>query len=367
MIFRTHKNTLKCYGHIWSGDGVSFMSAFEELEANYNDIEIRLHTYGGSVIDGNLMFNAINKSKSKVTIVVEGLAASMGSVLLVSTPYVKIVENGYIMVHAPSGGGPGTAKDLSNFAKLLNAIEINFIEKLAKRTGKTNKEAAKLMDGDNWIDAKEALQMGLVNEVIPAVTDTPLTIKEPQDLGELEVFNAYATLMINPAEHPKTKTNMKQLLITALALSAVNTESSDTAVIEAVKAEINGLKTKLSDAETAKVEAENKLNTYKEEQVNNIVNAYAKANNLSDEKKQVYAKIGKTSGVEALQEILGDPKANGQAPNISGMIQNQSPNTGARADWDWDKYQKEDPRALEQMAEDNPEAYTALFNKKYQK
>jgi ATP-dependent Clp endopeptidase proteolytic subunit ClpP len=337
------------------------------MQQDYNNVEIRLHTYGGSVVDGNLMYNAINKATAKVEMIIEGLAASMGSILLTATPNVKIVENGYIMIHAPSGGGPGTAKDLTQFAKLLKAMETNFVTKLKERTGKPQKEVEALMDGNNWIDAQEAKKIGLVTDVIPSVTQTPLEITEPEDFGELEVFNAYAGLMTSEISNTqKPEINMKQLIITALALAAVTNESSDTAVMAAVNEKFKNLEDELKKANEAKTTAEASLVTFKEKQVNDLVEAYAKKAKLSQEKKEVYATIGKTSGMEALMSIMGDVPAQG-APGIGNMIQSQKPANDARANWDWEKYQKEDPRGLETLATENPEAYNELFNAKYQK
>ena len=57
MIISTNKNTLKAYGTIWDGDGSYFVSCFQQLERVFDDITVRIHTSGGSVFDGNLIYN----------------------------------------------------------------------------------------------------------------------------------------------------------------------------------------------------------------------------------------------------------------------------------------------------------------------
>lgn len=367
MIFRSEKNTLRCYGTIWNGDGINFMYEFERLQQSYSEVTLKLHTYGGSVFDGNLMYNAINKAKAKVTIEIEGLAASMGAFLLMATPDVKIVENGFIMIHAPRSGSSGTSSELKKRAKLLDKMQENFVSKLQERTGLTAAKAKAYMDGDNWIDAKEALALGIVTEIIEVVTTPKIGLDEPSSLGELEVYNAYASLISKQVNNPKHNTTMKQLLITAFALAAVTAESSDTAVMEALQEKFNGLKQGKDTAEASLAKAEKKLNDFKENQVSQLVEAYAKENKLSEDKKNVFMNIGKTSGIEALQAVLENTKPTSQSPGIGNMIQNGKPGDGARADWDWDKWQKEDPRGLEALAENNMEAWEELFNQKYNK
>lgn len=370
MLFTSNKNELKCYGRIYNGDGVDFIYYFENLQKNNDEIIIRLHTYGGSVIDGNLMFNAINQSKAKVQIIVEGLAASMGAILLMATPNVKIAENAYVMIHAPSGGVQGTAKDLKNSAKLLEAMENNFISKLIGRTGKSRKEVEALMVGDHWFDASQALAMGLVQEIIPAKSVAAIPIDEPQNIGELEVFNAYASLLVEDIPTTSNVNNlnndneMKQLIITAFALAAVTAESSDTAVLEALKGKFKELEKEKENAVNAQNELKQTLENYQEEQINTVIEAHAKTHTLTDEKKEIFRKIGKTSGVEALMAVLDNqPTA---APNINDMIK-KGKGDGARANWTWDEWQEKDPRGLEALAVENKEAYQKLYNEKYKK
>ncbi|MGQ1928339.1 head maturation protease, ClpP-related [Ornithobacterium rhinotracheale] len=373
MLFTSQGNELKCYGRIYNGDGVDFIYYFENLQKNNDEIIIRLHTYGGSVIDGNLMFNAINQSKAKVQIIVEGLAASMGAILLMATPHVKMAENAFVMIHAPSGGVQGTAKDLKNIAKLLEAMENNFISKLIGRTGKTRKEIEALMVGDHWFDASQALTMGLVQEVIPAKSTMAIPIDEPQNIGELEVFNAFASLLVKDMPTAQNETinkqntdkDMKQLIITAFALAAVTSESSDTAVLEALKGKFKELEKEKDTALNAQNELKQKLETFQNEQINAVIEAHAKTHTLTDEKKEIFQKIGKTSGVDALIAVL-DNQTKASAPNINGLI-NKGQGDGARANWSWDEWQEKDPRGLEALAKENTEAYQKLYNEKYKK
>lgn len=360
MIISTNKNILKAYGTIWDGDGSYFVSCFGQLERVFDDITVRIHTPGGSVFDGNLIYNALNTSKANVTIIIDGIAASMGSIIMLSRQQVKIVENGYVMIHAPHVYSGGTALDLEQQAGLLRKIEANFIEKLVSKTGKTKEEASKWLVGDNWFDAQDCLEMGLVNEIIPAIIETDLPA-EPAQMQQQEVFNAYACLLTHneiKSKNFNTNSDMKQPLITALGLVGVTAQSSDTAIIEAITAE-------LKKEKDAKATAENALAEFREKQITAVLDEAEKAGTLKKEQREVYANIGKNAGIDSLLAVLGNNKP--AAPNLNGLIQTGTASTEARAEWDFDKWQKEDPKGLEQKAKTDPATFNKLFNAKYNK
>lgn len=362
MIIKTHKNTLTAYGTIWSGDGQYFVESLNRLERDYSEITVHLHTPGGSVFDGNLIYNALNKSKSVIHIVIDGIAASMGAIIILSAKKVSIVENGYLMIHAPSSYSGGQAKDFENQAKLLRSIEKNFLEKLSARTGKPIKEVEKWLVGDNWFDATEAKKLGLVTDIIPTQTATLFPVENPSQMEQQDVYNAYACLLTSMSVTNKTDNTMKLALIQALALSALTAESSDTAVIQAVQERIN-------EEKSAREKAENELNAFKEAQIEAVLEAAIKEKKIAETQKEVYQKIAQTSGIEALNVVLANAgskePAKAQAPNITDLIQKKQ-NT-ANASWTFDEWQKNDPKGLEKMSVENPEEFKRLFNAKYKR
>lgn len=361
MIVKSNKNTLTAYGTIWNGDGREFIAELSRLEQEYTDITVHLHTQGGSVFDGNLIYNAINKSKSVIHIVVDGIAASMGAIITLSANKVSIVENGYFMIHAPSSYSGGSADTFEKQAKLLRSIEKNFIEKLSARTGKPVKEVARWLVGDNWFDAQEAKRLGLVTDIIPARTATLLPVDNPSNRLPQDVYNAYASLLCNLKNvNINLIQNMKQTLISALALQSVTAESSDTAVIQAVQ-EL------LDNEKKARLSAENELDAFRKEQIKAVIEGAVKDGKIKDGQKEVFQKIAETSGVESLGVVLDSIKAaNTRAPNIGELLKGKS-GVDARTNWDFDQWQKEDPKALEKMSVEDPERFKKLFNGKYKK
>lgn len=376
MILARENNELYLLGTIWSGDGMWFVSELSRMEKQYNDITIKIHTYGGSVFDGNIMCNAIEGSKANITIEVIGIAASMGAILTMSSKNVKIVENGFLMLHAPHSYTSGDAQTHESTAKLLRSMESQFLKKLSIRLNEPTDAVRKYIQGDNWVDAEEALKLGLVSEIIPSQVEPIIPIDRPENLGEIEVYNRFCAILTqtpkmtlqntpNATEQNNLDTDiqMKQLLITAFALQLTE-QSSDTAVVGALKDKFKALEDDLKTAQASKTEAENQLQEYESKRIEAMI----KEAHIPEEQKEIYQKIGKTSGVEALAEVLKD-KQKPQAPNLSAMVQAGGSNAVAsgRENWDFDTWQKEDPQGLEKLSQEDKEKFQELFNAKYKK
>ena len=166
MEFTTNKNIITAYGNIEDGDGIKFSNLFDKVESTNAEIILKLHTYGGSVFDGNIIYNAISNSSANVIIHIVGIAASMGAVISLASNTVLMAENGYLMIHAPSGGTNGTASDHENNINLLRSMETNFISKLIEKTGKVEQDIKPWLIGDNWFDASHALNEGLKTGIL---------------------------------------------------------------------------------------------------------------------------------------------------------------------------------------------------------
>lgn len=367
MIFRVEENTITAYGYIWDGDGMEFSLLLSGLEKQHTDITLKLHTYGGSVFDGNIMYNALRSSKANIRIKIVGIAASMGAVIAMSRPNVEMAENGFLMIHAPSGYVNGTAADLESNAKLLRSIEANFSKKLIERTGKTEKQVNKWLEGDNWFEASEALEEGLISSIIEPEADTD--IFDPEQLGEVEVYNRFVALLLPDNDKFKNNHKMKKPLIEALQLQGVNEQSSDTAVIDAVKSHVAAVTAQLQADLDVEKRAKKALEDGAQAQFDAVVNptldAAIKAGKITAEQKPTYYGIAKASGIEALNTVLGNISQ--RNPIVAGVVTGKPGANAGREGWDFDKWQKEDPRGFEALAKSDPESFAEIVKSKYQK
>jgi ATP-dependent Clp endopeptidase proteolytic subunit ClpP len=373
MIFQVQQNSITAYGQIWEGNGMEFVSLFSQLEAQYNQIIVKLHSYGGSVFDGNLIYNTIQNSKKNIDLQIIGIAASMAAIISQSRKDKKpsMVRNGFMMIHAPSGSTYGSALDHENNAKLMRSMERNFTKLLATSISKPENYVSKWMSGDNWFDAEQALKEGLISAIIEPESDTITAGLNPKELGAEAMYYQF-TALLNP-ENPQINLdhNMKKPIIEALALQGVNEQSSDTAVIEAVKkhfeAQNNILQGQLDAEITKRKEAEKKLADQGKAAITAELDQAKKEGKITAEQMPTYEGIATASGIEALKTVLKAIPARqtitGQMPNAGGK------NTAAvgRETWDWDKWQKEDPKGFEALSKENPEEWQALYNQKFKK
>ncbi|AMO19221.1 Clp protease ClpP [Flavobacterium columnare] len=374
MIFQVQDNTIIAYGVIYDGNGMEFVSLFSQLEGKYSQITVKMHSYGGSVFDGNLIYNTIQNSKKDIDFIIIGIAASMAAIISQSRKdkKPKMVRNGFMMIHAPSGSTYGGALDHENNAKLLRSIENTLVQTLSSSLSKPKAYVAKWMVGDNWFDAEEALKEGLISEIIDAESETLTASLNPKELGAEGMYYQF-TALVNP-ENSKINldTDMKKPLIEALGLQGVTAESSDTAIIDAVRKHYEGktskLETDLAEAKKKQKEAEDKLGEQGKAAITAVLEQAKKDGKITAEQTATYEAIGTTSGIEALNTVLAAIPA--RRP-ITSQISNAGGNAGnapvGRETWDWDKWQKEDPKGFEALSKENPEAWTALYDQKYKK
>jgi ATP-dependent Clp protease protease subunit len=126
-----------------------------------------INSPGGVVTSGMAIYDTMQYIRSPVSTVCIGMAASMGSFLLMAgEPGHRIaLPNARIMVHQPSGGFRGQASDIERHAEDIIKTKKRLNELYAKHTGKTVEEIERALDRDNFLTAEESLSFGLIDHV----------------------------------------------------------------------------------------------------------------------------------------------------------------------------------------------------------
>ncbi len=135
---------------------------------NHDDIYIYINSPGGQVTSGMAIYDTINYIKSDVRTIVIGMAASMGAFLLASGTKGKryALPNAEVMIHQVLGGTQGQATDIKIHAEHILKMKKKLNEILATNTGKSIKQITKDCERDNYMNAKEALNYGLIDEIL---------------------------------------------------------------------------------------------------------------------------------------------------------------------------------------------------------
>ena len=146
--------------------GVSAQSVVDQIRAmDAPEINVRINCRGGMVFEGIAIYNALRLHKANVHISIEGLAASIASVIAMAGDTVTIAENAMMMIHNPYGWATGDAEAMRKTAEVMDKIADSIAVSYTARTGKSIEELKALMDAETWFTAQEALGMGLVDQI----------------------------------------------------------------------------------------------------------------------------------------------------------------------------------------------------------
>ena len=141
-----------------------FIGDLKRVPADH-EIVLKIHSPGGEVFDGNAIFNALKRHPGGVTVQIEGLAASMATVISLAGAPVKMAANGFYMIHNPWGVAMGDADEMRDQAALLEKIREGMIAAYASKSGQEPEQIAAWMDAETWFSAEEAQAAGFVDEV----------------------------------------------------------------------------------------------------------------------------------------------------------------------------------------------------------
>lgn len=141
---------------------------FLESENPDKDIFLYINSPGGSVSAGLSVFDTMNWIKPDVSTLCMGMAASMGSFLLMAGAKGKRIAlpNSKVMIHQPSGGAQGQATDIEIHAREILKTREQLNRIYAERTGQPVEKIAADMERDRYMSATEALDYGLVDQVL---------------------------------------------------------------------------------------------------------------------------------------------------------------------------------------------------------
>ena len=357
------------YGEIYpygENSATAFIARFDEARKGADEVDVYVHTKGGDVTEGTLMYNHIKTCDIPVNIYIVGVCCSMGTILMMAATRVYMCENSYLMVHAPQGGCFGTAAMMDKAAKGLRGMEKNFKKVYAAKTGKSEKEIEELLVGDNWFTAQEAAEAKLIDGIVaPIATDVTQPVEELKTQTPTALYNLFsASACLSGGDdnrdfsnNNKTENEMDKVgLITTFGLTGVTAQSSDEDVTKAIKAQLDAANERAENAEKTAKEAEKKR----------ITDAVAKAvdeKKITEKQKETYVAIGEKNGYDTLVAVLSGIKPVPSLVEVArgGAAGGAGGGVAARASWTWEQWQKEDPRGLEAMAKSDPEAFKTLY------
>ena len=143
-------------------------------ENTVEELEVEIHSPGGSVLDGYRIYSAIKELRSRgvyVTAKINTLAASMASVIAMAADKITIASTGRMMIHEVSTSVQGDAATIRKAADLAEQLSVEIANIYAERTGKPSAEIREMMKKETWISAKDAVENKFADEIFDKKTN----------------------------------------------------------------------------------------------------------------------------------------------------------------------------------------------------
>jgi ATP-dependent Clp protease, protease subunit len=151
----------------WTGEGTTAKQFAEDLEAagKISKIHLRVNSPGGSVFDGLAIYNTLLSHGAKVTAQVDGLAASIASVIIMAASEISMGDNAMLMIHNPWTSVQGDSNDMRKMAETMDKVKVSMVTAYRRHTKKTVDEVGAIMDEETWMTADEAVSEGFAESV----------------------------------------------------------------------------------------------------------------------------------------------------------------------------------------------------------
>jgi ATP-dependent Clp endopeptidase proteolytic subunit ClpP len=155
------------YGAVGAKDELDAKSVVKRVTtyAEEEELEVRINSAGGSVFDGMAIYNTLRTRAGNVRVHVDGLAASIASVIAMAGKEIVMEPGAMMMIHNPWNITVGDADDHRQSAELLDKVRDSLVSAYERRTGLTRNELVTLMDQETWMSAEEAVAFGFADRV----------------------------------------------------------------------------------------------------------------------------------------------------------------------------------------------------------
>jgi ATP-dependent protease ClpP protease subunit len=218
-------------GDYFWGDGITATSVVEQLsQINGGTLDVRINSDGGVVSDGLAIYNALRSHPAEVTVTIDGVAASIASLIAQAGKVRRVYRNSTMMIHGPMSGSFGFADDLRDAAAMLDTISASMLSSYTARATAPDEVAGWLADRrDHWLTAQQIVDAGLADEIIDIADDNSAA---PNDMAAAASLLSFVqALSCNPGSAVTAALRHKiQTTVTASAFASLQ-EAHQRAVI----------------------------------------------------------------------------------------------------------------------------------------
>lgn len=173
-------------GQTFFSDGVSATQFKNDLRAlgAVTAIDLRINSEGGDVFEGRTIYSLLSEHKARITVFVDGLAASIASLIAMAGDEIRMGDGTFLMIHNAWSVAIGDAQEMQRTAALLDSVSNTLIDTYAARTKNTREQIKTWMDAETWMTAQEAVTNGFANSVTEPVR-VAASVRRPESFKHL--------------------------------------------------------------------------------------------------------------------------------------------------------------------------------------
>jgi len=197
----------------WYGDEVTPKAFKQELNQSKGDITVWINSPGGCVFAASQIYNMLMDYKGKVTVKIDGIAASAASVIAMAGEEVLISPTGLMMIHNPMTIAFGGAEEMEKAKAMLSEVKESIINAYEIKTNITRTKLSHFMDAETWFNAKKAVELGFADKILFSEHEIDSPLSEGVSFSNKTVTNSLINKLqqTKTIEQPENKTSISQL------------------------------------------------------------------------------------------------------------------------------------------------------------
>lgn len=150
----------------WFDDDVTPQLFKDELNAGSGDITVWINSPGGDCVAAAQIYNMLSNYKGKVTVKIDGIAASAASVIAMAGDTVLVSPVSMLMIHNPATMAWGDHAEMQKAMDMLSEVKESIINAYVLKTGLSRPKLSHLMDAETWMDANKAVELGFADDIM---------------------------------------------------------------------------------------------------------------------------------------------------------------------------------------------------------
>lgn len=321
----------------WFEDEVSPKMFREELAQHPGALTVRINSPGGDVSAGVAMYNMLNEHEGEVTVKVDGIAASIASLIAMAGDKIVMLPGSMMMVHKPWTIAAGNSDDMTQVVEMLEKTGESMIPIYAARTGLSKERIEDLLKAETWMTPSDAVELGFADEAVEAKTSLAQAmakITEATANMQSAVMQPVMSLKSRKAEADNATDKSQEPVEDAPeAVDATDVKETGEEV-DKPKEDVNGKEdTEVTDTVSDKVKPSEEKETVMTEQEKvaaaQVIEPSKQANPDAAPKMTMKEYLNTQEAMGAFARILESSAAAGSAEDLAGTGASET----VRAEW----------------------------------